>query len=86
MLPGHDQQMRVRGLYAPGACLGALNLSKGTQQASTSSARIALTRDHQISCALRLSLRAELVEGHPADFDKLSPHSTPKRLTTRLVP
>jgi hypothetical protein len=35
----------------------------------------------------------ELVEGHPADFDKrrpelvegLSPHSTHKRLTTRLV-
>jgi hypothetical protein len=36
----------------------------------------------------------DLVEGHPADLDKrrpelvegLSPHSTPKRLTTRLVP
>jgi hypothetical protein len=35
----------------------------------------------------------ELVEGHPAGFDKrrpefvegLSPHNTPKRLTTRLV-
>jgi hypothetical protein len=27
----------------------------------------------------------ELVEGHPADFDKLSPHSTHRRLTTRLV-
>ena len=24
-------------------------------------------------------------EGHPADFDELSPQSTPKRLTTRLV-
>jgi hypothetical protein len=52
MLPGHDHQMRVRGLMCP-----------------------------------------ELVEGHPADFDKrrpelvegLSPHETHKQLTTRLV-
>jgi hypothetical protein len=27
----------------------------------------------------------ELVEGHTADFDKLSPHNTHKRLTPRLV-
>jgi hypothetical protein len=44
MLPGHDHQMRVRGLMCP-----------------------------------------ELVEGHPADFDKLSPHETHKQLTMRLV-
>jgi hypothetical protein len=27
----------------------------------------------------------ELVEGHPADLDKLNPHSAPRRLATRLV-
>jgi hypothetical protein len=30
-------------------------------------------------------MRPELVEGHIAHFDMLSPHGTPKRLTTRLV-
>ena len=66
MLPGYDQQMRVRGLYVPWSCP---------------------------MCPELCLMCPELVEGQPADFDKrrpelvegLSPHSTHKRLTTRLV-